>query len=1848
MGRILITLLLVIVCINVAIAQCPDLPNNTTVNGSPNTSIEMCGAMSALFEVNDPNLPSGTIDWYSSTASGFDPLVSGTFLGASNIDSADPCDPGGCPGIEVIYIDACGPGDESLNEFMVISSGSGFAVDDLSLTFDPNNTFGGAGNGNVNVGGACAWMEGDLSNFSGCTSLIAVGPGDYIPPNSAVIIQTSNANFATTVYDVSAMCGVSDCIYVLSNSCDRGVGAFSNCGGGTGMGSTRTNQIALTCGCTDVLIYDILDPNFVDVCNNIGNNGMHVFADLTYANNTCNSGPNLGSISQFNFSAITDNFTHSFTDAECNTTQYVVGVLNSSQFNTECCAEQLTEEYAFDIACITAELQGVADLCPGECAEITVLISGGEPPYNLNLSLMGLPFPFDNIMIPFVGFPVDEKITICFDNGGPLIDPANFTIDVPGLAAGFSGSLTLNSISDDNGCAGTINGSSISVAFNEEPDINNPGDQEACDLGDGTGIFILGDLTNTINGGTGATVNYYSDLAGTMPIMDPYTTSGGPIYAQVMGTPCNSEIIEINLNVIANGDAGSINFLCTNADGTTSDECTICDDDGVLGEEINLSIFFENPGLNYEYEVLWTEESGASSTITGSGIGMGTVTFTITETTTFAITVVTADGDCPDMTDLGDIITMNYSLQPDIDQPQDLSDCGSVTLPEITGSDIPSNAAYYSDPGGMGTMFDPGDEISTSTTLFLYAGVEGCDVEYEFDVTIEEQAIIDDPEDVVTCGVFSVPPITGTNVENAAYYTDENGGGDEIAVGTIISTSTILYLFDDNCGGNQPTLDITITPGPIITNNTDTIVCEMYIVEPITGIDLSGNEIYLDTINGSGFVVNVGDTITQDSIIFIFDNTNGCEVQIPIFIDIREPGNPGLDTAIVLCEGDPTLININEALGGVLPDTGGKWLDINNTGIISDSTQVDFSSLTSGIYLYEYQIMDSICVDTHSVLTVNIITSPNAGMDASLTICGDTTGIDVFSLLGNPDTGGAFFDELNMVATFDPTDASFDASNADTSVYSYVVGNPGSSCGADTSLFTVIVDDEVSAGDDNSISVCAGVVVDLTTLLMNNSEIGRFNDPIVSGGLIMGDKFDTDAVDDGTYTILHIVDGSGSCPSDTALLTITITDGASAGDENSIQLCGDSTLVLSDLINGDPGGQFHFNDSPLPSDEISYTDEVGTFIYYYIVGDGMECPFDSAELTVTRSIKPPSTLDITLENLCDEDCTTVSFNAPSLFGQIFTVFYHIESNTGEIDNRSQVIAGSLPDIETTFCVGVGDLTNNILQPGQIYTFMLDSILVDAPNCTFPDGLSVSFSTFAAVESIDTSTHCLSDIVSIGDDTYDVNNPSGTTIITNGSVSGCDSVITVDLNFQDFAEGEFSRTACLGDTVVFPPNGMIYTESVMDDFIIVNGSISGCDSLVHIEIEFLEPTFDTFDDTVCSGDTIQVNGEDFYLGKLSGTQILEGANAVGCDSIVQVLIEILDPATSTFTGDFCSSYFIEINNVIYDISNPSGEEVLLNEAANGCDSIVTIDLTFNQQDIDSTFIFSTCDDSYSVQIGNMVFDSSMTSGQVMLTSDEPGTCDTIINVALTFGELGVFFDEIDGSCEVPDSGFVIITEVSSPFPIDLFYNGNNAKIFNLPFELELPVGNGEITVMDNEGCEAVISYELFSGEENFTIDENQGQLNVSGGTIDSIAWSPIEGLSCTNCVDPIAQPTQSTTYFATVFYGDSCMIELSIDVIVIDNTPDYVLPSVFSPNGDNSNDNFILTITTGAIGIPQGMRIYDRWGNLMFTGVGEDLIQNGWDGTKDGRDVMPGVYVYQVTILENEELVTLYGDVTLIR
>ena len=94
--------------------------------------------------------------------------------------------------------------------------------------------------------------------------------------------------------------------------------------------------------------------------------------------------------------------------------------------------------------------------------------------------------------------------------------------------------------------------------------------------------------------------------------------------------------------------------------------------------------------------------------------------------------------------------------------------------------------------------------------------------------------------------------------------------------------------------------------------------------------------------------------------------------------------------------------------------------------------------------------------------------------------------------------------------------------------------------------------------------------------------------------------------------------------------------------------------------------------------------------------------------------------------------------------------------------------------------------------------------------------------------------------------------------------------------------------------------------------------------------------------------------------------------------------------------------------------------------------------------------------------------------------------------------------------------------------------------------------------------------------------------------------------------------------------------------------DILIPNVFSPNGDGSNDFFYIP---GAPFEQYELLIFNRWGKKMYEFAGQG--QPRWDGTKggDGKLCGDGTYYYIVkgtlldtTPIEKNGHVTLVGGV----
>lgn len=180
------------------------------------------------------------------------------------------------------------------------------------------------------------------------------------------------------------------------------------------------------------------------------------------------------------------------------------------------------------------------------------------------------------------------------------------------------------------------------------------------------------------------------------------------------------------------------------------------------------------------------------------------------------------------------------------------------------------------------------------------------------------------------------------------------------------------------------------------------------------------------------------------------------------------------------------------------------------------------------------------------------------------------------------------------------------------------------------------------------------------------------------------------------------------------------------------------------------------------------------------------------------------------------------------------------------------------------------------------------------------------------------------------------------------------------------------------------------------------------------------------------------------------------------------------------------------------------------------------------------------------------------------------------------------------------------------------------------------GRYRLLVKDANGCQADTAAQILASAipEIALVGPYQLRLGYTlqlEATVNlvpkTVQWSPPEGLSCTNCLEPQAGPVKNTVYTLSVASSDGCVTTDSVAVTLLKYRPFFV-PNAFSPNGDGANDSF--TVFAGpALKKLKSLRVFSRWGELVFERL--DFPANdpslGWDGRFKGEILQEGLFVW---------------------
>lgn len=326
----------------------------------------------------------------------------------------------------------------------------------------------------------------------------------------------------------------------------------------------------------------------------------------------------------------------------------------------------------------------------------------------------------------------------------------------------------------------------------------------------------------------------------------------------------------------------------------------------------------------------------------------------------------------------------------------------------------------------------------------------------------------------------------------------------------------------------------------------------------------------------------------------------------------NDPAHAGTDAVWSVCS-DQAQSALLTHLGGS-PDNNGSWLDPGGqpfTGIFIPASSVD------GIYTYVVAGVAPCANDTARLTVVKHI-APDAGANSAPLICTSSAPVQLVDLLGGTPNGGG-----TWTGPGGGHDAVFHPSTDPPGAYNYVVTGIAP-CVNDMSTVQIQLVGAPNAGDDGALSTCTGDPgLNLFAGLVGQPQTGgTWNDNDGTGAMSQAGIFNATAVPQGTFHFTYTVNGTGSCGSDSAMVTVTVSPSLDAGADASTELCLGTTVNLLNYLGGTPqnGGIWRDQDhtNALTGNQFNATlAGAGTFHFEYVLNGSANCMGDSSALVVT-------------------------------------------------------------------------------------------------------------------------------------------------------------------------------------------------------------------------------------------------------------------------------------------------------------------------------------------------------------------------------------------------------------------------------------------------------------------------------------------------------------------------------------------------------------------------------------------------------------------------------------------------------
>ncbi|MCB9273066.1 MAG: gliding motility-associated C-terminal domain-containing protein [Lewinellaceae bacterium] len=423
---------------------------------------------------------------------------------------------------------------------------------------------------------------------------------------------------------------------------------------------------------------------------------------------------------------------------------------------------------------------------------------------------------------------------------------------------------------------------------------------------------------------------------------------------------------------------------------------------------------------------------------------------------------------------------------------------------------------------------------------------------------------------------------------------------------------------------------------------------------------------------------------------------------------------------------------------------------------------------------------------------------------------------------------------------------------------------------------------------------------------------------------------------------------------------------------------------------------------------------------------------------------------------------------------------------------------------------------------------------------------------------------------------------------------------------------------------------------------------------------------------------------------SGQYILHAFNDLGCEDTDTLMLTVhVPPAPQAELPGLCLGDTVVLH-VLNDTAytqlswlKPSGQPFLppvirglqpadfgdytiIGTDAYGCEARETVTVTGSPPPAFEYVIEDACDtarvhlfpDTYLYSWGSGQTGSPLvtaTGGTFQLTITDAEGCRTLSSIAVPPPDgLDVALDIEQPRCPGDFGAIVFLADSGHP----LLFSIDGGQTFSLsPKFRKLLPGHYPTLVMDDVGCVREEVAEIVAPDTmgvSLSLETLEVRPNTpisltatTVGDIQEYQWLPREIDSGRPTTNFLARNSMDVRLIVRDSRG--CIASDGFQLTVV--LGDIYAPNAFSPNGDGRNDAFTFFSDNGSGEIIEVLRVFGRWGGLVFEG--RELYLNeetqGWDGTLGGKPMPAGVYTYYgIVRFGNGARRMLSGDVSLAR